>query len=446
MKKLLTLTVTCLVFSLLGITEASGITLSTNATISDWSTGYQVSVVIKNNTEHKVTSWQGSFVVPSNQSLSSLWSVANQKTESTTEGTLVTFTNPDYEGGGVLEPGAEFSFGMVINKSADQTPGIINLEVTGNTPSPPIAGKGFPEQVFAPYVDACKWPAFSLKDCYEATGQKYFVLAFIVSDSDNEASWGTYHKVLGETYFYVDEINFIRSAGGDVIVSFGGENNIPLAVNVTDPQKLADIYQKVVDTYKLTWIDFDVEGIWVKHTASIKNRNAALKILQANNPDLKIAYCLPVLPTGLTNEGLYVLQNALENNVRVDHVNIMTMNFGDSTAPDPENKMGYYCIESAKSLYTQLQSLYPEKTTEDIWKMIGITPMIGQNYTQSEVVWPKDAEEIAAFGRENPISLLSMWSANRDKGTERNINANAEESGIIQDTWDFTKAFQKFTQ
>ena len=60
-------------------------------------------------------------------------------------------------------------------------------------------------------------------------------------------------------------------------------------------------------------------------------------------------------------------------------INIMTMDYGDSAAPDPEGQMGYYAIQSAQSLHNQLSQIYPDKSSDEVWQMIGITPMIGLN-------------------------------------------------------------------
>ncbi len=47
--------------------------------------------------------------------------------------------------------------------------------------------------------------------------------------------------------------------------------------------------------------------------------------MQANNPALTISYCLPVLPSGLTADGVALLASAVAQGVRVDEVAVMTM-------------------------------------------------------------------------------------------------------------------------
>ena len=54
---------------------------------------------------------------------------------------------------------------------------------------------------------------------------------------------------------------------------------------------------------------------------------------QAANPGLTISFTLPVLPAGLTADGINLLRDALAKGVRVGVVNLMTMDYGDSAAP-----------------------------------------------------------------------------------------------------------------
>src|SRR5690606_2177829 len=124
----------------------------------------------------------------------------------------------------------------------------------------------------------------------------------------------------------------------------------------------------------VTRLDFDIEGNDIRDEASIERRSEAIALLQAER-ELFVSYTLPVLPTGLTEEGIAVLESAIEHGVNIDVVNIMTMNFGDSYS----GTMGEKNIQAAQSLYAQLEALYPEKSEEELWLMIGLTPMAGLN-------------------------------------------------------------------
>ncbi len=188
----------------------------------------------------------------------------------------------------------------------------------------------------------------------EATGQPYFTLAFITSGGGCTPAWGGVIPVTDD--FYHEEINALRGSGGDVILSFGGASGIELAMACTSVDDLAD--------------------------------------------------------------GLSVLQNALSNEVRIDTVSIMAMDYGSAAAPDPEGMMGEYAIEAAGNLFGQLEVLFPEKPDDEIWGMIGITPMIGRNDVPEEIFLQQDAEQLLAFAQFRDIDLLSMWSIARDRECE----------------------------
>ncbi len=113
--------------------------------------------------------------------------------------------------------------------------------------------------------------------------------------------------------------------GGDVMASFGGEAGQELAQVITSVPQLTAAYQTVVTDYNLTHIDFDIEGAAEADHASIDRRSQALAALEqtaaaAGHP-LQIWFTLPVLPTGLTADGLYVLQSALKYGVQIGGVN-----------------------------------------------------------------------------------------------------------------------------
>ncbi len=313
----------------------------------------------------------------------------------------------------------------------------------GPTPTPGVVPPpAFPSKVFAPYVDVNAWPTFSFSTAYTQTGQKYYTLAFIIQSSTGSActpAWGGAIS-MSENYLF-DEINYLRTKGGNVIVSFGGANGTELAQSCTSVSSLQAAYQSVITRYKLNWIDFDIEGAAVTDTASIDRRNKAIAGLQAANPDLKVAYCLPVLPSGLTQDGLNIIANAKANGVRIDLVNVMAMDYGSWAAPNPDGKMGQYAIDAATSTYNQMLGL-------GVNTKIGVTPMIGQNDIQSERFYLTDAQQLVNWANSTSwVTLLSFWSANRDNGScPGQTYASPKCSGLSQADWAFTNIFKTFTR
>ncbi len=285
-----------------------------------------------------------------------------------------------------------------------------------------------PDKVFAPYVDVTLWPTFELMTAFEATGQRYFTLAFIVSNSSGAPSWGSYYDMDDE--FMSDQIAELREAGGDIIISFGGASGTPIASAITSTESLVEAYESVIETYDVTWIDFDIEGSWVQDDASIERRNDAAALLQEEYPDLRITYCLPVMPTGLTTDGVAIIEDALDAGVDIYGVNVMAMDYGQSN-----DDMGGAAISAAESTYEQTGI------------NIGITPMIGQNDTQNEIFSLDDAAELLSFAQSTSwVNMLAMWSMGRDNGDcAGTTTASATCSGVTQDEFQFTSVFYPYS-
>lgn len=400
--------------------------------------GGSVSLALSNPSSVDTSSWTGSFLVH-NGTFDGGWGFANVQTTETSAGEEVTVSSVDWNQMIKAKSTMDNAAGFQLTQGATATDYKFTAEVP-DPPVPPIPGKGFPKQFFAPYVDVMLYPTFSLADDYAATNQKYYTLAFITADQNGNPAWGGITPI--DQYFFADQINTIRKDGGDVIISLGGANGTPIAdVANTSVQKLVQQYEAIIKDYNLTRMDFDVEGAADQDRTGIDLRNAALAIVQSDYPNLKIAYCLPILPTGLTTDGLYVLQSAAEHHVNVDVVNAMAMDFGGAYPDDQTHTMSEYITESARALHDQLAQLYPDKSDTELWGMIGITSMIGDNDTSSEIVYQGDAENILNFAKTNKVHMLAMWSSNRDNDNGGALGASPTNSGIPQKPFEFTKIF-----
>lgn len=330
----------------------------------------------------------------------------------------------------------------------------VSVQVNPAPVSPPIA-PAWPAHVVAPYVDATAWPTYDFVSAAKATGDKFFTLAFITADPSGQPAWGGYstYETAGTTFStqLQSQITALRALGGDVAVSFGGASGLELAQVITNVNSLAAAYWSVIQTYNLTHIDFDIEGAAVADKASIDRRSQAIAIVEkeaaAAGINLNVRFTLPVLPTGLDANGLYVLQSAKQYGARVDVVNIMAMDYGDNAAPNPAGQMGTYAIEAATSLYGQLTTLYGSSTTAtQRWAMIGVTPMIGLNDLTTETFTVADAQQLEAWAAQHGIGLLSMWSLNRDQqspaGALSYVDTNS--SSLIQSQYEFVDTFAPF--
>jgi hypothetical protein len=293
--------------------------------------------------------------------------------------------------------------------------------------------------VFSPYVDASLYPPFSLTSVAKKTGVKQFTLAFVLAGGGCKPTWGG----IAGANAVARQIGALRKIGGDVRVSFGGANGIELAGACTSVSALTGAYEKVIKAYRLTKIDFDVEGSALPDAAANDRRSKAVRALQRKHPHLNVSYTLPVLPQGLTLDGVNFLKNLKKNKVKVGAVNIMAMDFGDGAAPAPAGRMGMYAIRAATATQKQLKKVF-KVSNATAWHHLAVTPMIGVNDVATEVFTPADARQLRTFARAKGFAWLAMWSANRDRQCPGGVKAQADPtcSSVAQAPWAFSKAFK----
>src|SRR5947209_2990511 len=138
---------------------------------------------------------------------------------------------------------------------------------------------GIPRHYFAPYTDITMEHDFARMARH--TGTRYFSLGFVIANSNGtcDATWaGTTSVSHG---FMQDDIEALRSMGGDVIPSFGGAAGTELALACQSVSSLQEQYARVITAYHLSHVDFEVEGDALNHPASIDRRNKAIAALQA---------------------------------------------------------------------------------------------------------------------------------------------------------------------
>ena len=304
-----------------------------------------------------------------------------------------------------------------------------------NVPVPPPTQRVPPTRVFAPYL--ATWQAeHDIAQTSQASGIQYFSLAFVISNPNAcVPKWAGKNSVAKESEL-PGEIATLRSRGGDVIVSFGGANGKELAQTCQDAASLQAAYQSVIDKYNVRRLDFDIEAAAIRDPASIDRRNLALAALESANPGLMISYTLAASPDGLLPEGIDLLKNAAQHNVKVATVNILAMDYGPEADP---NGMGQNAITAATHALQQLKSISFESK-------LGITVMVGRNDASPEVFAQNDAQAVLNFAQANPdVHLLSIWSIARDRscpGEEKIVSGAC--SGITQQSYEFAHIFAKF--
>jgi chitodextrinase len=301
-------------------------------------------------------------------------------------------------------------------------------------------GPGNPAHEFSPYIDMAMPADANLSAISAASGIHNFTLAFVLS-SGSGIGWqgaGTIsNDTLANGTTILSQVQAIQAGGGDVTISFGGAAGQEAALTATSAASLQAEYQSVIDRYHIHSLDFDVEGAAVQDQHSITLRDQALVGLKAADPGLTISYTLPVLPTGLTADGLNVLASAKHDGVKIDVVNIMAMDYGSSV--DNGGQMGLDAINAAIATEKQIGDL-------SLTSKIGVTPMIGVNDVSSEVFTPADAQALLNYAQtDSNVARLSMWSVARDNGNSAGAHyASPDSSGIAQQPYDFSAIFHHF--
>ncbi|KOV59229.1 cellulose binding domain-containing protein [Streptomyces sp. MMG1121] len=455
-----------------GTANAAGVNAAYTRT-SEWSTGYTAQYVVTNNSGSPEKSWTLEFDLPAGAKLSSLWNG-----ESSVSGSHVTVKPPQWDTAG-LAPGKSVTIGFVVDGggaptgcridnsqcSADggatpepsgrptQSPAPTATPSKTATPTPTKSGTPTPTPTasrttgsgstssagFAPYVDTSLYPAFDLVGAADATGVKNYNLAFVTDGGGCTPKWGGVTDLTSDAV--AAQIGSLRAKGGDVRVSFGGASGSELATTCSSADALAAAYGKAVDAFKLTKVDFDIEGGALPNTAANTRRAQAIAKLQQQHPGLDVSFTLPVMPEGLTQDGVNLLSNAKSNGVKTSTVNIMAMDYGASYSGD----MGGYAQQAATATQAQIKGVLGLSDSA-AWKAVAITPMIGVNDVSSETFKVDDATQLVNFAKSKGLGWLSMWSAARDKQCAGGAKDSADPtcSSIVQDKDAFSKAFGAF--
>ncbi|MEU3984100.1 cellulose binding domain-containing protein [Streptomyces sp. NPDC026672] len=464
---------------LTGTAHAAGVGAAYTRT-SDWSTGYTAQYVVTNNSGGRERDWTLEFDLPTGARLGSLWNG-----EAGVSGRRVTVKPPKWDTDG-LAAGESVTVGFVVDGTGDPTACLIGgarcsadsaatPEPSGRptgpaTPAPtpsrtatatstpastatptrtPPAATPTPSQSpgagtkaaggFAPYVDTSLYPAFDLVGAVTATGVKDFNLAFVTDGGGCTPKWGGVSDLPNDAV--AAQTGALRAKGGDVRVSFGGASGSELATTCSSADALAAAYGRAVDAYRLTKVDFDVEGGALPDTAANIRRAQAIVQLQRQHPGLDVSFTLPVMPEGLTQDGVNLLANAKSNGVRINTVNIMAMDYGAAYSGD----MGTYAEQAATATQAQIKGVLGLSDAA-AWKAVAVTPMIGVNDVASEVFRTDDASQLVAFAKSKGLGGLSMWSAGRDKQCAGGTKPTADPtcSSITQSPFAFLKSFATF--
>ena len=284
----------------------------------------------------------------------------------------------------------------------------VAVGINATASASPQAANTFPAHYAAPYLELSSGTAGDMAADMRATGLKNYTLAFLIPKSGCTPQWEAGNSALGA---FTSQVDALKAAGGNVIISFGGAEGGELAQTCTSVSALTAAYASVVNTYGITRLDFDIEGDTLGDTAANTRRNQALAALQAQNPAVEVDYTLAVDPSGLESDTLNLLKDAKSKGVKVNLVNIMTMDFGDGENALKDAESGANATEK------QLASLYGTSASAT-WNKIGLTPIAGQN-DDDENFTQANASTLETFAASKGVQELAFWEVDSyDKATK----------------------------
>ncbi|RBQ18242.1 chitinase [Spongiactinospora rosea] len=254
----------------------------------------------------------------------------------------------------------------------------------------------------------------------DATGVKAFTMAFILAQNGCNPAWDGQRPLTGGTD--ARAINTIESKGGSVEISFGGWSGNKLGPNCSTPQAYADAVQKVIDAVTPAAVDFDIENSDEFGNYTVMDRILnALKIVKQRNPNVKIVVTIPTFKTGLSNDGIRLVNQAKALNVPIDNYTIMPFNFSGTN-------MYTDTVNSSEGLKNSLKSAFGWSDAE-AYAHMGISGMNGYS-DQRELTTPQIWTQIRDWAKSKGLTRLAYWAVNRDR-----VNGG----GAPQGEWEFTR-------
>ncbi|MFF2523344.1 ricin-type beta-trefoil lectin domain protein [Streptomyces liangshanensis] len=265
-----------------------------------------------------------------------------------------------------------------------------------------------------------------------ATGVKWFTLAFVLSNGYCNPQWDGGRPLTGG----VDQqtVNTVRAAGGDIIPSFGGYSGNKLESSCSSAGELAAAYQKVINAYSLKAIDIDLEAAAYDNPTVQQRTIDALKTVKANNPGIKVYI---TIGTGINGPDTGLINRGAAAGLTVDSWTIMPFDFGGAG-----QNMGTLTLRAAEGLKTAVKNAYGY-SDDTTYRRIGISSMNGITDV-NETVTVADFRTILAYAQQHHLARLTFWSANRDRPCPGAYPNDDTCSGVSQQAWDFTRTFAQY--
>lgn len=319
----------------------------------------------------------------------------------------------------------------------------------GNNNTAEINNGGYEESSFdgkllAPFIDMASWVDSSSKyslngvpdlgEIYDEIGCEYFFLGFIRPDDttplDSDGGvrwgWGGFYSLSedgNDGYQYEGikkSIQNLRTRGGDVVVSVGGQlGSAPWTVtqNIT---KLKEMYLEIIEAYGLARLDLDIEESNQGYEQNVANAKAIKKV--QDQTGVEVVLTIPIMPYGYTNTQKNLLRAYIGNGVNIKYINNMTMCYGSEV--DEGEDFAEASVRAINNSMKQVQTIYSDYgltlTDSQVYKMLGATVDIGYENEYNPVFTAEMTKEVAEYANEKDLGMFSYWCINRDCGIQKN--------------------------
>lgn len=327
--------------------------------------------------------------------------------------------------------------GAAITSTAVRAAGATPAGAAGTAGRAQVRAAAAPGVAVAPY-EYLGWgdpqpPAKVLS----ATGVRWLTLAFILSDGGCSPKWDGDRALTGGSD--QSAINSIRSAGGDVVVSFGGWSGAKLGEHCSSASALAGAYQKVIDAYRLKAIDIDIEATEFSSGTAQQRVIDALKIVKSKNSGIRTYITFGTTPTGPDATGKALINRGAKAGLANDGWVIMPFDFGGHSG-----SMGKVSTTAADGLKNAVKSAYGYSDAT-AYAHIGISSMNGRTDESDETVSTGDFGTMLSYAQAHHVARLTFWSVNRDRQCASGGSAGDSCSGVSQSPYAYTKIFAKYT-
>jgi len=296
----------------------------------------------------------------------------------------------------------------------------------------------------APFVDMVSWVdvsspyskngAINLKKLAEDSGNYTYSLGFIQLNQSNPTNpdgtarwgWGGYYDLSekgNDGYQYEgikSSIKELKQAGGEVIVSFGGQLGLAPWTVCQDTKVLMQMYLEVINAYDLKRIDLDIEESNQDAYQNYQNALALKEVQDATG--VNVTLTIPISPSGWEQKQIDVIKAYLGTGLNVDIINSMTMcYYGYGVHADED--YGDASIRALKNAKEQLKTIYSgfgiTLTDKDAYSLMGATVAIGAESGNPDFTADL-TRKLVSFCKDAGVRQMAMWNMERDATIEKN--------------------------